>query len=78
MILSVLGVMTSIMLLMLPLAVICQAFRLNWRQIAMALNAEILIAPDPIPPVRRVPVRLAPHPRQMLAGVAQPAFRAAA
>ena len=78
MILSVLGVMTSIILLMLPLAVICQAFRSNWRQIAMALNAEILIAPDPIPPVRHVPARLAPHPRRMLSGIARPVFRAAA
>lgn len=52
MILDFLGVTTSVTLLVLPLAVIGHAFRSHWRQIAMALNAEIPLAPDPIPPVR--------------------------
>ncbi len=71
MILSFLGTVASVVVLLLSLGVIGRMIHAHWRQIAMALNAEILLQPDPIPPVPLV----RPAPIRMMAGFPSPELR---
>ena len=74
MILSFLGTIASMFVLILSVGMIGHMVGSHWRQIAMALNAEITPTPDPIRPVPLV----RPQPVQIARHYAGPELRAAA
>lgn len=57
MLLDLIAITASAAVLVLSLGVIVHMFAAHWRQIRTALNAEIALGPDPIPPVRLVRAR---------------------
>lgn len=50
MMLTLLGAGASLAVFLLSVTVIGHMIASHWRQIAMALNAEIILNPDPLPP----------------------------
>lgn len=67
-ILNLIAASASIAMLILSLGSIAHMLAAHWRQIRMALGAELIVQPDPIPPVRYVrpgsipPLRGQPDP----------------